>query len=119
MRPSTISLANAVAMASAVRSQPSRMPNDRCAVSRMLVISSGGRKRVSSRSPCFPFGMGPAAATPVSSVTRFPHDVHLVWRRLLQHLHATRRPRDGRRVHQADGAKSEVETPLILGGDYA
>src|SRR6185369_8486468 len=80
MRPSTISLANAVRIASPVRSHPSRMPNDRCAVMRMLVMSSGGRKRLSSRSHCFPFGMGPAAATPVSSVTRFPHDVHLVWR---------------------------------------
>ena len=39
----------AVTIASAVRSQPSRMPNDRCAVSRIDVISSGGRKRLSMR----------------------------------------------------------------------
>src|SRR6187401_495070 len=106
-------------MASPVRSHPSRMPNDRCAVRRMLVISSGGRNRLSSRNHWLPLGSGPAAATPVSSLMGFLDAMQLVYRRPLDHLPPARRPGDGDAIDGGAGAEADVQAALVLGAEAA
>src|SRR5688572_9858994 len=114
-RPSTSSATMAVAMASAVRSQPSRIPNERCAVSRIDVISSGGRKRLSIRRNRFRGAKTSARGrAPLSTAIGLLHNVHSIDLWLLDRLHLPGRPPDDDAVHGRRGSQTVVNPPLVL-----
>src|SRR5688572_12014103 len=110
----------AVAMASAVRSQPSRIPNERCAVSRIDVISSGGRKRLSIRKNRFRGATASArGSAPLSTAIGLLHNVQPVDLRLLDRLHLSGRPPDDDSVYGRRRSQPIVDPPLILRAEAA
>src|SRR5262245_61625430 len=96
------------------------MPNDRCAASRMLVMSSGGRKRlsiVSSRRPPVAADRVPWAT--VSAGMRLPHVVQPVDRRPFDRVRLARRPSNDRPLDARPGREPEVQAAAVLRAEAA
>src|SRR5215216_66874 len=89
------------------------MPNERCAVIRITVISSGGRNRLSTVTSRRRGAVAAAAATSVSAIG-FGDAVKQVDLRVLNRLLLTRGPPDDHAVNHHAGPETEVQPPLIL-----
>src|SRR5262245_40342411 len=119
MRPSTSSAPIATTIDNAVRSQPSRIPNDRLAPSRMDVIRMGGRKRLSiasDRPPC----LGTCSAVDkafASPAIGFLHVMPLVDLRVLERFPLPRRPPNDDTIDRAGIAQTVVEPALVLSAE--
>src|SRR5262245_47700024 len=96
MRPRTSSVPIATTIDSAVRSHPSRIPNERFAPTRMLVIRIGGRNLFASRAIGF-FHVMPDVAG-----------------RTRDRLSPARRPANHDAIDRAGGTQPVVQPSLIL-----
>src|SRR5688572_11512088 len=117
MRPSRSSVPIAVAMASPVRSHPSRIPNDRLAVTRIDVMRIGGRKRLSivHRRPRRAGTCSAVDSTLASLAIGLFHLMPHVDRRTGDGLSFSRRPPDDYAIDRAGVTKPVVEPTLVLG----
>src|SRR5262245_24625807 len=96
------------------------MPNERCAASRMLVMSSGGRKRLSMASSRRP----PVAAdrvpwTAVSAGMWLSQPMQPIDGRPLDRVRLAGRPSNDRPVDARSGSEAEMQAAAVLRAEAA